>query len=221
MDKIIQAEEVADYLNKNREFFHVFPSLLKDLSIPHVKSGKAISLLEHQIFRLRTERDSLQIEVDTLKDIAGENGVLLNKVYKFANAMLAAQSDQAAIDIVYASMRELFEVEQVAMVSWDVPLSRVTGINQLGFSQDWSFALKTRLESTVPVCGLLENEWQKGLFQTNDNMESVCILPLGHKRIWGVLALGSTSNRFNENLGTYFLQLMSNMVTERLKHLFE
>lgn len=221
MNKKIQTEDVAEYLNQNREFFHVFPSLLNKLSIPHPKSGKSISLLEHQISRLRAERDSLQVEVDTLKDIAGENGVLLNKVYLFANAMLSAQSDQAAIDIIYSTMEEVFDVEQVAMLSWDVPLGRVSGITQLGFSQDWSFALKTRLESTEPVCGLLENDWQKGLFQTTDKMESACILPLGHKRVWGVLALGATSNRFNDNLGTYFLQIMANMITERLKHLFE
>ncbi len=55
----IHAEDVANYLNRNREFFHVFPNLLNELSIPHPKSGQEVSLLERQVFQLREQRDSL------------------------------------------------------------------------------------------------------------------------------------------------------------------
>lgn len=221
LSKNIVAEDIENYLNKNQEFFHNFPELLKDLSIPHPKSGKEISLLEHQILKLREQKDILQIEVDTLKNIAGENGKLLHKVYQLADTLLACETEQLAIDAVYKIMHELFLVEHVAMVSWDVPRGNVSGITQLGLSQSWSMALKTRLESTEPVCGWLEDDWQKGLFHTNKSMESACILPLGEERIWGVLALGSTKNRFDPELGTYFLDVMGKMITQRLKRLFE
>ncbi len=212
---------MAGYLNENREFFHVFPNLLSELSVPHPKTGKAISLIEHQIAKLRIQREQLQIEVDTLKDIAGENGELLHKVYLLTNALLAAKTDQEAIDAIYKVLKEEFLVEHLALVSWDVPLGNVSGIAQLGFSQDWSIALKTRLDLTEPVCGLLDDEWQRGLFQTNQNIESACILPLGNKRTWGVLAMGATSSRFSDELGTYFLKMIARMITERLKRLFE
>jgi len=35
-----------------------------------------------------------------------------------------------------------------------------------------------------------------------------------------VLPLGSTSERFHSDLGTYFLKIMAEMVTARLQHLF-
>lgn len=216
----IHAEDVANYLNQNREFFHVFPNLLDELSIPHPKTGKEISLLERQVFQLRDQRDALQVEVDTLKDIAGENGKLLHKVYDFGFALMRAQTEQASVDAVYEVMQSIFDVEQVSLMSWELPSQSLQGMNQLGISQTWSEAMKNTLSVGKPVCGLLENEWQKGLFSTSDPMQSVCLIPLGSNRVWGVLALGSTTNRFQPDLGTYFLKVMGEMVTARLDHLF-
>jgi uncharacterized protein YigA (DUF484 family) len=221
MSNRIQAEDVANYFNQNREFFHVFPDLLDNLSIPHPKTGKAISLLEHQVFQLREQRDRLQIEIDALKDMAGENGELLRKVYQLSNYLLAAETEQEAVNVIYETMENLFEVEYIALVSWDVPKQNVNGITQLGLSQGWVSTLKSALVPKKPACGLLENEWQNGLFHTKDKMESVCLLPLGDHKIWGVLALGATSNRFTPDLGTYFLEMMADMVTERFKRLFK
>ncbi len=216
----IHAEDVANYLNRNREFFHVFPNLLNELSIPHPKSGQEVSLLERQVFQLREQRDSLQVEVDTLKDIAGENGVLLHKVYDFSYALMATETEQAAVDEVYRVMHELFEVEEVTMISWDVPKQIVNGLHQLGFSQAWSNSLKETLLPNKPVCGLLEDTWQRGLFHTDQPMQSVCVIPLGRDRVWGALALGATTDRFSPDLGTYFLKVMGQMVTARLQRLF-
>lgn len=216
----IRAEDVANYLNQNREFFHVFPNLLNELSIPHPTTGKEVSLIERQLHQLREHRDELQTEIETLKDIAGENGVLLHKVYQFCYALMEAQSDQNIVDSVYGVMHDLFEVEEVSLMSWELPLNSVKGINQLGISQTWSEAMKATLQIGKPVCGLLENDWQKGLFSTSEPIQSVCLIPLGKERIWGVLALGSRQNRFQPDLGTYFLKVMGDMVASRLKHLF-
>lgn len=219
----ISAEEVADYLNKNPTFFHVFPALLDALSIPHPKTGQAVSLLERQVHQLREQKESLQVEVDTMVDIAGENGQLFHKVQAFTKALVASQSDQQAVDCVYEQMHELFEVDQVAMLSWDVPNKSLHGLSQLGFSQSWSNAMKSALLFGKPSCGLVENEWQKGLFQTNEAMQSICLLPLGDEtseRVWGVLALGSKTDRFRPDLGTYFLAMMSELISARLNHLF-
>ena len=215
------AEEVANYLSHNPTFFHVFPSLLDALSIPHPKSGQAVSLLERQVFQLREQRDTLKIEVDNLMDIASANGQLFYKVQQFTKALMATQTEQSMVKAIYDQMHGLFEVDQVAMVSWDVPKISLEGVSQLGVSQSWSEALKTSLKIHSPVCGLLENEWQKGLFNTSEAMQSVCLLPLGDDAIWGVLALGSKTNRFHSDLDTYFLNMMAELISARLNHLFE
>lgn len=216
----LNEERVANFLNKNRDFFHVFPNLLNELSIPHPESGKAVSLLERQIYQLRHQRDELKVEVDTLMDIAGENGALLHKVRDFTRELMSRRSEQAVMDCVLDEMKSRFEVEAVALVTWEVPEISLHGMTQLGVSQSWVEALKTTLSASEPACGVLENDWQRGLFHNKELMKSVCLLPLGEKRVWGVLALGSTSERFHADLGTYFLKIMAEMVTARLQHLF-
>ncbi|WP_029406864.1 DUF484 family protein [Thiomicrorhabdus sp. Milos-T2] len=220
-DSKVSAEEVVNYLSHNPKFFHIFPNLLDDLSIPHPKTGDAVSLLERQVFQLREQRDTLKIEVDNLVDVATENGQLFYKVQLFTKALMATQTEQDLVTEVYAQMQNLFEVDQVAMVSWDVPKTSLQGITQLGVSQSWSEALKTSLNPHKPICGLLENEWQNGLFHTEDAMQSVCLLPMGVEAVWGVLALGSKTNRFHPDLGTYFLNIMAELIGARLNHLFE
>lgn len=219
----ISAEEVATYLNHNPTFFHVFPNLLDELSIPHPKTGQAVSLLERQVHQLREQRDSLKVEVDTMMDIAGENGQLFHKVQYFTKELVASHTDQSAVDSIYKQMQQDFEVDQVAMFSWDVPSTSLNGISQLGVSQSWSNAMKSSLDFASPVCGFVENDWQKGLFQCEECMKSVCLLPLGDEKsgkVWGVLALGSTTDRFHPDLGTYFLKMMAELVSARLNHLF-
>jgi len=66
----------------------------------------------------------------------------------------------------------------------------------------------------------LEAQWQKGLFQTDKPMQSVCVIPLGIQSVWGALALGATTDRFNPELGTYFLKVMGQMISARLQRLF-
>jgi hypothetical protein len=217
----IHEEDVANFLNRNREFFHVFPNLLNELSIPHPESGKAVSLLERQIYQLRQQRDELQVEVDTLINIAGENGRLFHKVKDLTKALMAARSDQQAVDCLLQELGQRFEVEAIALVSWEVPRVSVQGMAQLGISASWAETLKATLQPQTPVCGLLENAWQKGLFQNEEPMQSVCLLPLGEHRVWGVLAMGSTTDRFHPSLGTYFLKILAEMVSARLSHLFD
>ncbi len=218
--QVLHAEEVVNYLDQNRMFFHACPNLLDELSIPHPKTGKAVSLLERQVHQLREQRDALKVEVDTLMNIAGENGQLFLKVQAFTKALMATQTEQEAVDCIYAQMSERFQVEHVAMVSWDMPKSCLNGLTQLGMSQTWAETLKGSLEAGKPACGFLENEWQKGLFHTKSSMKSVCLLPLGDKNVWGVLALGSQTERFDPNLGTYFLTIMAELVSAKLNHLF-
>ncbi len=218
--QVLHAEEVVNYLDQNRMFFHACPNLLDELSIPHPKTGKAVSLLERQVHQLREQRDALKVEVDTLMNIAGENGQLFLKVQAFTKALMATQTEQEAVDCIYAQMSERFQVEHIAMVSWDMPKSCLNGLTQLGMSQTWAETLKGSLEAGKPACGFLENEWQKGLFHTKSSMKSVCLLPLGDKNVWGVLALGSQTERFDPNLGTYFLTIMAELVSAKLNHLF-
>lgn len=220
MNSELHAEQVAEYLNENRDFFHVFPELINELKVPHPKQDREISLLERQVWVFREERDKLNSEITSLKDIAGENGELLRKVYDFSHGLLAAKTEQEAMDWVYKAMYSEFKVEAVACWSWELPTQPLEGFQQLGLSQSWAKALKQTLYLNEPVCGVVAEQWQQGLFEPGQKIESVCVLPLGNKRIWGVLALGSEEQRFTSDLGTYFLQEIGRMISHRFARLF-
>ena len=216
----IHAEHVADYLAHNPEFFHVFPNLLDQLSIPHHASGTAVSLLERQVWQLREQKERLQDEVDSLVSIAGDNGRLLQKVQQLTRLLLMAENEQQAVDSIYSQMREVFKVEFVTLVTWEVPRIGVAGMSQLGVRQDWVKTLRETLQPCKPVCGIIEEKWKSGLFHGESNIHSLCCLPLGWDRVWGVLALGSPTDRFQPDLGTYFLKVMAELITARLNRLF-
>ena len=221
-ERELHAEEVADYLYHNREFFHVFPELLNELSVPHPKLGGEISLLERQVWNLRQQKEALQQQIEALTEVAGENGVLLQKVQQFGLALMRTQDETEAVAEVVRQMKEVFGVPFVALFSWEVPSCQVEGLHQLGLSQAWLKALKETLQPEHPVCGGLEDHWRKGLFpQVETEVRSTCLLPLGRERVWGVLALGSDEEtRFHAEQGTYFLTLMGQMVSAKLASLF-
>jgi hypothetical protein len=216
----IHAEHVANYLAHNPEFFHVFPNLLDHLSIPHPESGKAVSLLERQVWQLREQKERLQDEVDSLVSIAGDNGLLLQKVQQLTRQMMVADTEQEAVDVIYQQMKDVFKIEYVTLVTWEVPKIGVAGMSQLGVRQDWVKTLKQTLQPGKPVCGLIEQKWKSGLFHGESDVHSLCCLPLGWDRVWGVLALGSPTDRFQPDLGTYFLKVMAELITARLNRLF-
>lgn len=220
LDKKISPEDVASYLAGNPEFFHLFPNLLESLSIPHPDTGKSISLLERQVFMLREQKIHLQDEVDSLVSIAGDNVNLLQKVQLLAKNLLQAENADAAVQTIYEQMQSSFKVDLVNLYSWDVPSQSVAGLNQLGLSQSWVSTFKENLVPGKPVCGLLEADWSAGLFPKTKEVASICCLPLGWDKVWGVLALGSTTDRFQPDLGTYFLKIIAELISARLNRLF-
>lgn len=216
----LHAEDVADYLNQNRQFFHVFPNLLNDLSIPHPTTGETVSLLERQVLQLRQQKSQLEAQVAGLKDIAGDNGRLLQKVYQLGFDLLAATTEAEAVALIQQHLKDAFAIEAMTLVSWEMPNAIVPGLHQLGLSQQWSQSLKSALVPGQAKCGFLESGWQAGLFQTKQTMQTVCIMPLGEDRVWGALALGATNERFHPDLSTDFLNIMGQMITARLQRLF-
>lgn len=216
----IRADQVAEYLAKNNQFFHIFPGLLDSLSIPHPESGKAVSLLERQVWQLRQQKQLLQDQVDSLVTIAGDNGVIMQKLHHLTLRLLQAPTEQIALEVLYEQLHGPFAVEQVTLMSWELPNQGLAGLQQLGIRQDWVASLKTSMQPGQPICGFIEAKWKQGLFKTNEPIESMCCVPLGWQSAWGVLALGSHSNRFKPDLGTYFLKILGEIVSARFNGLF-
>jgi len=123
------------------------------------------------------------------------------------------------VDVIYREMQLLFAVDETSIHSFYLPEQSLDGVYQLGMSQRWAQALVHSLKPNRPLCGHVEEEWRQGLFHQNDQIASVCIVPLGREKIWGILALGSLDLKYNDD-DTLFLEFIGDVVAAKLYHLF-
>lgn len=219
-DQSLPPEEVCRYLREHPDFFHKYPELLETLNLPHPQTGNTVSLIERQLHQFREQRDRYQVEVETMLDIAGENGQLFQKVMQLNALLMATQSEEEAVKLLNQQLQQLFGVDQSVIHSFDMPNRSVLGIQQLGMSAKWTNALCALLAPKTPFCGALEKDWRQGLFENGELIHSVCILPLGEERIWGILALGSHDLKYENDFGHFFLRLICEMVSAKLQSLF-
>ncbi len=221
MDEL-RPEQVADWLARHPDFFHRHPELVEQLSVPHPDHGRAVSLLEHQLHRLRARKAQLEQEVAAMVAIAGDNTQLFERLHQLVCALLSARSDQAAVALLQARLPALFELDQVRLVTFEVPSTPLAGLTQLGLSAEWVHALRESFTPGNPRCGPLEARWRRGMFAETPLVRSACMVPLGFRRVWGVLALGSSrADFFSPELDTYLLRQMSLLIGARLGHLFD
>ncbi|WP_294949548.1 DUF484 family protein [Sulfurivirga sp.] len=218
----LRPEQVADWLARHPDFFHHHPELVEQLSVPHPDHGRAVSLLEHQLHRLRARKAQLEQDVAAMVAIASDNGQLFERLHQLICALLSTHSDQAAVALLRVRTQALFGLDQVQLVTFEVPATPVAGLSQLGPSVEWVHALRVSLTPGNPRCGPLEARWRRGLFAEMPPVRSACMVPLGFRRVWGVLALGSSSaDFFSPDLDTYFLSQMGLLISARLGHLFD
>lgn len=218
----LQAAEVAEYLLAHPDFFHIFPELLEQLRVPDPRNGQAISLMERQVQRLRETKQQLEVEVAELLAIAGDNDRLFQKMHQLNLALMAAPAEAAVVETLLHHLQRIFALDQVRLISFEVPCKPVPGMLQLGLRSEWMQLLKHHLPLGTPRCGPLDESWQAGLFAAEPAVRSVCLIPLGVQKHWGVLALGSGQpQRFSLELDTFFLKLLGELVSARLGHLFD
>src|SRR5512143_3313623 len=114
----MKAEDVADYLQNNPEFFEAHAQMLADIVIPHPYGGRTISLSERQLLTLRERVKELEKKLNELLAFAKENDALQLKVHQFNCALFGAQDRAGLQSLVERNMRDIFAVPHVALHLW-------------------------------------------------------------------------------------------------------
>lgn len=210
---------VEEYLQSHPRFFEDKEPLLSSMLLSHPQTGQTISLLERQLMILRQRSNDYQTQVSEIVDHASANTETFAKIEQFSVQLMKTTHPQQAVDVLYQQMQVLFGVDETSLHSFDLPSESVSGLIQLGMDSRWTDALCYALKPNKPICGPLEAEWRKGLFYQHKEIASVCIIPLGETKVWGVLALGSLDLKFMGD-ETLFLKFIGKMVTAKLEHLF-
>ena len=114
------AEDVAEYLRQNPDFFISQGELLADLSLPH-ESGKAISLLERQVKILRDRSIEARQKLNNLLENARENDQLFDTTRNLVLALLRARGVTELANVTQDQLRNHANIDvcEIIFIKYD------------------------------------------------------------------------------------------------------
>src|SRR5574340_193045 len=203
---MMRAEDVAQYLQGNPQFFEEHIETLAQITLPHPHGGRTISLSERQMVALREKNKELEKKLQELIEFARENDALQHKVHEFAVALFAARDLATLQEMIPHLLRDIFAVPHTVLRLWQVnpPSAEV-----LAFAE----------AQAQPVCLHHAAHDTAGWFgEAAAQLHSFAYLPLhaGSETI-GLLVLASEDKqRFYPEMGTVFLQRIAEAASSAL-----
>jgi len=208
----MHAQEVAQFLQDNPDFFEQNPELLEQLTVPHVTGGQAISLTERQVSTLRDKLQQVQGKLVELVGFGEENDAISEKVHRMTIDLLISESFESVSQALYTHLIEDFAVPHVQLRIWNSILKR-----PLPEFCEASEALRIEAgELPRPYCGPVHNEEVRAWFGDNaDALQSWALIPLRRDaQVFGMLALGSEdAQRFFPEMGTLYVERIGDLVS--------
>ncbi len=216
-DTLIDPVQVTEFLRSQPEFFNDNPELLAGLRLHH-PSGKAVSLIEHQVQILRQQNEDLKNRLMELVDVARENDRVNGRMHSLIIGLLGARTAVELLDRLEDHLRNEFKADTISihLPAASESLLRETGTRKLVLNDAVKQLFAKPLSENTPLCGRLSNEQLEFLFgEQAMAIESSAVIPLGT----GMLAIGSREvNRFHCNMGTLFLSHLGQLLTGLLKN---
>jgi len=203
----MKAENVAEYLQKNPDFFEAHAELLTDLVIPHPYGGRTISLSERQMLMLRERVKDLEKKLLEWMEIARENETLQDKVHQYTLALLGTYDLASKQAVISLNLLEIFSVPHAVIHLWK---EQPPSTEVIAFADQY----------IKPVCV------HQAVFDTHlwfgevaQHLRSFAYLPLrNNSQSIGMLILASEdAQRFYPEMGTVFLQRIAEIVSSAIK----
>ena len=203
----MKADNVAEYLQKNPDFFNEHAEILTDLVIPHPYGGRTISLSERQMLMLRERVKDLEKKLHDWMEIARENEALQNKLHQYTLAILGVREPLAIQEIAARKLCEIFSIPHAVIQLW---------IEQPPSTEVMAFAD----EHAKPVCAhQAVHDTQTWFGESAAHLRSFAYLPLRNDaQSIGMLVLASEdAQRFYPEMGTVFLQRIAEIVSRAVQ----
>lgn len=221
----LSEEAVAYYLETHPEFFEKHSGLLTSMSLSHVSSGSAVSLIERQVELLRERNRKLERKLTDFIENARMNDLLAEKIHRLGLAMLRAGSLTPCLAAIEASLREDFAADQsiLVLVHEDPGLARMADsgrfVRVAAAESAEMRGFDSLFESGKPRCGQLRDTLKSFLFGPGaDEIGSTALIPMADEFALGVLAIGSVNSRhFHPGMSTEFLGRLGETLTVALR----
>ena len=215
------ADEVADYLGRNPDFFDAHVELLATLRVPHPHDGRTISLQERQLELVRGKLRTCEAQFTELVRTGRENEDLARKLDDWACRLLRVTEMRDLPGAVSGGLETVFSVPQVALQLWRLD-DAWAGLECARLVSTDVVALTDSLEQ--PHCGPNRGfEVVNRLPGAGADTQSIALLPLRVREdpaTIGLIVLGSPDpERFRSGMGTVFLERISALAAASLSRL--
>jgi len=209
-------EQVAGWLLAHTDFFDRHAEVFEQITLHHQTHGKAVSLIEHQVSRLRDRNQQLQNRLKALLDTARENESRVMHLQDLARSLIVARNLVEVFKALEAGLKRDFSVDAVYLgLKSDHPRAEpVKGLRFLTAEDQVCVAFKEFFRHPRPVCGPLSERQLEAVFPGESGLlTSAAVMPLGKPVMLGMLVVASReAKRFRPDIGTLFLELIADLV---------
>lgn len=221
-DQDISAEQVAAWLRQHPNFFREHEDVLDGLSIPHLHTGGAVSLLERLVQRQRDQYRELQERQSEMLKAARDSEQVIARLHHLALELMTCDSLDDVVGTCNHMLRGDFKADNVVLRL--IGHGRTCdGLHFIDPDDKYLKQLSTLFRKRQPVCGRLRPRQQMFLFgDEGASIKSAVLIPLFEAREIGVLALGSENEaRFYPGMGTLFIGQLGGLVARALARYLE
>ena len=205
MSNKIDDKDVELYLLKNTDFFLTRESIVSELNFKH-SPGKAESLLERQVRKLRSEQKDLLNSLSVFLSNASENEDLFSKSKTLILKVVTAKDEDTLIELMPKSLKKIFDVDEAYLKFFTN-----SEMNSLEESTGMTFS------AGETKYGSFANEKIRILFG-DDSIKSVVISVFKNKNKIGLLLIGSKDKtRYLGDEDTTFIEFIRDIVEAKLK----
>ena len=205
MSNKINDKDVELYLLKNTDFFLTRESIVSELNFKH-SPGKAESLLERQVRKLRSEQKDLLNSLSVFLSNASENEDLFSKSKALILKVVTAENEDTLIELMPKSLKKIFDVDEAYLKFFTN-----SEMNSLEESTGMTFS------AGETKYGSFANEKIQILFGDN-SIQSVVISVFKNKNKIGLLLVGSKDKtRYLGDEDTTFIEFIRDITEAKLK----
>ena len=205
MSNKINDKDVELYLLKNTDFFLTRESIVSELNFKH-SPGKAESLLEGQVRKLRSEQKDLLDSLSVFLSNASENEDLFSKSKALVLKVVTAEDEDTLIELMPKSLKKIFDVDAAYLKFFTN--SEMNGLEE---STGMTFSAGETKH------GSFATEKIQILFG-DDSIKSVVISVFKNKNKIGLLLIGSKDKtRYLGDEDTTFIEFIRDIAEAKLK----
>lgn len=207
-------DSVAEWIRQNPSLLLDRPDLIEHLELP--QDTQAVSLIHHQLSRLRRRNQQLEQQLKQLAGIAGDNERLMQRLHQLTLEVMVMDSNASFLARLFERLASDFQAEEVRLHLGQpvADLDDLPGVVlQTQDRPDWFEQL---LDKGQTYCGRMTRQKIARLFPEAEHAVASCALvpiPGG-----ALLAIGSTDqDRFHPGMGTLFIELLGRTIACRLQ----